>query len=242
MNADSAHWTLLRHGEFGNQNLCKGGNTKMKKKTLTIAIALVLVVALAVGATWAYLTAQSGPVVNTFTVGKILDNASNFTLNEHPLKNANTTDGMYQLDMNATPVQAVTYSAVMPGVNLPKDPTVTIKAGALKADAYLFVVVDNQLADGLTYTLNGAWKAIGSTEDGKTLLTLNAGKLTAVNAADLTWKVLAGDEIVVADAELADNLGTLTFNAYLVQAGGFETAAAAWNAAAPVAGFTAVMP
>lgn len=32
----------------------------MKKKTLTIAIALVLVVALAVGATWAYLTAQSG--------------------------------------------------------------------------------------------------------------------------------------------------------------------------------------
>lgn len=214
----------------------------MKKKTLTIAIALVLVVALAVGATWAYLTATSGPVVNTFTVGKILDNKDNFTLNEHPLKNANTTDGVYQLDMNAAPVQAVTYSAVMPGVNLPKDPTVTIKAGALKADAYLFVVVDNQLADGLTYTLNGAWKAIGSTEDGKTLLTLNAGKLTAVNAADLTWKVLAGDEIVVADAELADNLGTLTFNAYLVQAGGFENAAAAWNAAAPVVGFTAVMP
>lgn len=242
MNADSAHGTLLRHGTFGAWYFCKGGKHEMKKKTLTIAIALVLVVALAVGATWAYLTATSGPVVNTFTVGKILDNADNFTLNEHPLKNANTTDGVYQLDMNATPVQAVTYSAVMPGVDLPKDPTVTIKAGALKADAYLFVVVDNQLADGLTYTLNGAWKAIGSTEDGKTLLTLNAGKLTAVNAADLTWKVLAGDEIVVADAELADNLGTLTFNAYLVQAGGFETAAAAWNAAAPVAGFTAVMP
>lgn len=211
----------------------------MKKKTLTIAIALVLVVALAVGATWAYLTAQSGPVVNTFTVGKILDNASNFTLNEHPLKNPNTTDGVYQLDMNATPVQAVTYSAVMPGVNLPKDPTVTIKAGALKADAYLFVVVDNQLATGLSYMLDGAWKAIGSTEDGKTLLTLNAGKLTAVNAADLTWKVLAGDEIVVADAELADNLGTLTFNAYLVQAGGFDTAVAAWNTANLVPGLTA---
>ena len=115
----------------------------MKKKTLTIAIALVLVVALAVGATWAYLTATSGPVTNTFTVGKILDNDNNLTLNEHPLKNANTTDGVYQLDMNATPVQAVTYSAVMPGVDLPKDPTVTIKANALKGDAYLFVVVDN---------------------------------------------------------------------------------------------------
>lgn len=211
----------------------------MKKKTLTIAIALVLVVALAVGATWAYLTAQSGPVVNTFTVGKILDNASNFTLNEHPLKNADTTDGVYQLDMNATPVQAVTYSAVMPGVDLPKDPTVTIKAGALKADAYLFVVVDNKLATGLSYTLDGAWKTIGSTEDGKTLLTLDTGKLTAGNKADLTWKVLAEDKIVVEDKELADDLGTLTFNAYLVQAGGFETAADAWNTANLVPGLAA---
>ena len=81
MNADSARWTLLRHGEFGNQNLCKGGNTKkMKKKTLTIAIALVLVVALAVGATWAYLTAQSGPVVNTFTAGKLFDQGGGIKL------------------------------------------------------------------------------------------------------------------------------------------------------------------
>lgn len=211
----------------------------MKKKTLTIAIALVLVVALAVGATWAYLTAQTGPVVNTFTVGKILDNDNNLTLNEHPLKNANTTDGVYQLDMNATPVQAVTYSAVMPGVDLPKDPTVTIKAGALKADAYLFVVVDNKLATGLSYTLDGAWKTIGSTEDGKTLLTLDAGKLTAGNTDALTWKVLGGNKIVVANAELADDLGTLTFNAYLVQAGGFETAAAAWNTANLVPGLAA---
>lgn len=144
----------------------------MKKKTLTIAIALVLVVALAVGATWAYLTAQSGPVVNTFTVGKILDNANNFTLNEHPLKNADTTDGVYQLDMDATPVQAVTYSAVMPGVDLPKDPTVTIKAGALKADAYLFVVVENKLADGLSYTLDGAWKRLAARRTAKRCLPL----------------------------------------------------------------------
>lgn len=210
----------------------------MKKKTLTIAIALVLVVALAVGATWAYLTAQSGPVTNTFTVGKILDNADNFALNEHPLKNANTTDGVYQLDMNATPVQAVTYSAVMPGVDLPKDPTVTIKANALKGDAYLFVVVDNQLASELTFDVNSAWTKIGE-DSTKALYTIAAGKLTAGNADALTWKVLGGDKITVANAELADNLGTLTFNAYLVQAGGFETAAAAWNTANLVPGLTA---
>ena len=212
--------------------------TERKKKTLTIAIALVLVVALAVGATWAYLTAQSGPVVNTFTVGKILDNASNFTLNEHPLKNADTTDGVYQLDMNATPVQAVTYSAVMPGVDLPKDPTVTIKANALKGDAYLFVVVDNQLASELTFDVNSAWTKIGE-DSTKALYTIAAGKLTAGNTTDLAWHILGNDTVKVADKITSADLGTLTFNAYLVQAGGFENAVAAWNTANLVPGLAA---
>lgn len=206
----------------------------MKKKTLTIAIALVLVVALAVGATYAYLTKTTGPVVNTFTVGKVLDNNGDFTLNEHPIKNPNATNGVYHLDMSATPVTEVTYGAVMPGVDLPKDPTVTIKANALKADAYLFVVVDNQMASELTYNPHNAWKQLGTSADGKkTLLTLdaNGGKLTAGNTGDLTWKVLDNDTVKVADEITSANLGTLTFNAYLVQAGDFASAAAAWNAA-----------
>ncbi len=206
----------------------------MKKKTLTIAIALVLVVALAVGATWAYLTATSGPVVNTFTVGKVLDNKDNFTLNEHPIKNPDATNGVYELDKATTPVTSVTYGAVMPGVDLPKDPAVTIKANALKADAYLFVVVDNQMASELTYKPDSVWKSLGASTDGKkTLLTLdaNGGKLTAGNTADLTWQVLANDTVEVADKITSTDLGTLTFNAYLVQAGDFASAAVAWNTA-----------
>lgn len=136
--------------------------------------------------------------------------------------------------MDADPVTSVTYGAVMPGVNLPKDPTVTIKANALKADAYLFVVVDNQMARELTYNLKNEWKQLGTSADGKkTLLTLdaNGGKLTAGNTTDPTWKVLAGDTVEVADEITSTELGTLTFNAYLVQAGDFVSAAAAWNAA-----------
>lgn len=206
----------------------------MKKKTLTIAIALVLVVALAVGATWAYLTATAGPVENTFVVGKILDNKDNFTLNEHPIKNPGATNGVYHLDMSAAPVTEVTYGAVMPGVDLPKDPTVTIKANALKADAYLFVVVDNQMASELTYNPDSAWKSLGTSADGKkTLLTLdaNGGKLTAGNEGNLTWKVLDKDTVKVANKIDSTELGTLTFNAYLVQAGDFASAAVAWNTA-----------
>lgn len=97
MNADSARWTLLRHGEFGNQNLCKGGNTKkMKKKTLTIAIALVLVVALAVGATWALLTHTTDTVTNTFVVGKLIDGNTTFSLKEHAIDMQDVT-GRYVL-------------------------------------------------------------------------------------------------------------------------------------------------
>ena len=214
----------------------------MKKKTLTIAIALVLVVALAVGATWAYLTQTTGPVVNTFTVGKVLDNAGNFTLNEHPIKNPNATNGVYHLDTGADPVTSVTYGAVMPGVDLPKDPTVTIKANALKADAYLFVVVDNQMASELTYNLKNVWKPLGTSADGKkTLLTLdaNGGKLIAGNTGDLTWEVLDNNIVEVADKITSTNLGTLTFNAYLVQAGDFASAAAALNTANLVPGLEA---
>ena len=71
----------------------------MKKKTLTIAIALVLVVALAVGATWAYLTAQSGPVVNTFTAGGAV-NQSDLELFEHVANQKN--DGTYTLGETTT--------------------------------------------------------------------------------------------------------------------------------------------
>ncbi len=68
----------------------------MKKKTLTIAIALVLVVALAVGATWAYLTAHR-PGCQHLTVGK-LDQDGALTLKEH--KAVAQTSGEYSYKVN----------------------------------------------------------------------------------------------------------------------------------------------
>lgn len=111
----------------------------MKKKTLTIAIALVLVVALAVGATWAYLTAQTKAVTNTFTAGGAVKQ-SDLELFEHVAEKQN--DGSYQLtNAVATPGDNGVYNTytVMPGVNLPKDPTV--KVTAANGPYYLFVEV-----------------------------------------------------------------------------------------------------
>ena len=69
-------------------------------KTFVAMLALVLVIGCAVGGTVAWLTAQTGPVVNTFTYGNI-----NITLSE-------TTGEDYK---------------IIPGVDIEKDPTVTVK-------------------------------------------------------------------------------------------------------------------
>lgn len=240
MNADSARWTLLRHGEFGNQNLCKGGNTKkMKKKTLTIAIALVLVVALAVGATWALLTHTTDTVTNTFVVGKLIDANTTFSLKEHAIDTQDVT-GRYVLktgNADSDYTTGNTYGAVVPGVNIPKDPTVKVEK--LAGDAYLYVVVDNQLGTGLSYTVDGKWTELANNGT-KTLYVYNGGEKLTANSI-VSQGVLANNEIVV-DETVADGSTTLSFNAYLVQAVGTGDAAAAWNAAAPVAGFMAVMP
>lgn len=114
----------------------------MKKKTLTVAIALVLVVALAVGATYAYLTASSGPVKNTFVAGGAVKQGD-LELFEHVAKK--NADGSYTLDP-AKKTDGNAYT-VMPGVDLPKDPTVNVKAAS--GAYYLFVeVTKGEKVDG----------------------------------------------------------------------------------------------
>ena len=153
----------------------------MKKKTLTIAIALVLVVALAVGATYALLTHSTDEVVNTFAVGKIKDDSTVFSLKEHAIA-GQEANGKYILKTGDDASDYTTsnaYNAVVPGVDLPKDPTVKVEK--LAGDAYLYVVVDDQLTGGLTYSVDGKWTEIGS-NGSKKLYAYNGGeKLTAAS-------------------------------------------------------------
>lgn len=99
----------------------------MKKKILALTLVFALALALGIGGTVAWLTAQTDPVVNTFTVGDI-----NITLAE-----------------TGTTNNAKNYTFV-PGDTLAKDPKVTVTAGS--EDCYLFVKVEeaNNTATGLT--------------------------------------------------------------------------------------------
>lgn len=204
-----------------------------------LAIALVLVVALAVGATWALLTHTTDTVTNTFVVGKLIDANTTFSLKEHAIDRQDVT-GKYVLktgDADSDYTTKNTYGAVVPGVNIPKDPTVKVEK--LAGDAYLYVVVDNQLGTGLSYTVDGKWTKLADNGT-KTLYVYNSGEKLTANSI-VSQGVLANNEIAVGET-VADGSTTLAFNAYLVQAVGTGDAAAAWNAAAPVVGFTAVMP
>lgn len=211
----------------------------MKKKTLTIAIALVLVVALAVGATYAYLTATTGPVTNTFTAGKAVAQGD-LKLYEHLAKQ--NTDGTYSLDKTADTVTSNTYT-VMPGVNLPKDPTVEVTAA--NGPYYLFVEVTKGAkvdGDTLKYTVDSSkWFRLTSIKDREvyvyavdgaeaTILNdkLNATPvLEAISATDPNTIQVSTDNAKV--AALTKDNSALMFQAYACQAAGFQSATEAFN-------------
>lgn len=215
----------------------------MKKKTLTIAIALVLVVALAVGATYAYLTAQTGEVKNTFTVGKLFDEGGALTLKEHVVSYDKTT-GKYTED-TATTSSGQSY-IVQPGVNIPKDPTVTLSNLDVNTGAYVFVGVKGAATETFAWSVdNAVWTPV--TKDGTQVMkgeykiyTLQTGVVTATAANNSTsWKVLKagtdGTEITVsnnfalAEGQTADSLN-IDVIAFACQSAGFADAAAAFTA------------
>lgn len=192
---------------------------KSKKKVfVTVLCAAALVVASVLG-TMAYLTSKTDVVTNTFTVGNV-----QITLDE-----AKTNDnGDGTLVEGADRVTGNSYKLI-PGHLYTKDPTVHVAANS--EDSWLFVKVDNQIsgleAEGNT-TIAAQMTAKGWTPV--------AG---AANVYAYKDKVTAGQNIGVFDSfKIADNAAvagntgkTITIQAYAVQADGFETAAAALEAA-----------
>lgn len=173
----------------------------VSNKTVAILLALVLAIGCAVGGTLAWLISQTAPVVNTFTYGDI-----NIGLTE-------TTGSDY---------------TITPGVDIKKDPKVTVKANS--EACWLFVKVEEQgtfVADKVTYEIANGWTA----------LTGHTGvyyrEVDAVTA-DTPFNVLEDDKVTVSDTLTKEDIKgiatnpTLTFTAYAVQKDGIHTAADAW--------------
>lgn len=126
------------------------------KKIMAALLAVILLIGIGVGGTLAWLTATSGTVTNTFTVGDI-----NITLLEYPFKENSTTE----LDENvAKAVNAISTYKVVPGGEQPKKPFVTVEANS--ENCYVYVMVQNNLTIDknivVTYDINTAdWIPVG---------------------------------------------------------------------------------
>ena len=149
----------------------------MKKRTLALILALVLVFGAAVGGTIAYLTDTTGPVTNTFTVGKV-----DITLTE-----------TFNTDTNNDGTNDAWKAQLIPGTTYTKDPVVTVTDDS--EDCWLFVKFEekNDAATYLTYTSN-LNTANGWTQGDGTNIPSNVW-YRAVNKDDGTksFQLLAGD-------------------------------------------------
>lgn len=186
------------------------------KKIVTAGLALVMVAGISVAGTLAYLT-SSDSVQNTFTVGKVA-----ITLDEAPVG----TDGK---EVAGDRVKANTYK-LMPGHDYDKDPTVHVDASS--EAAYLFVKVENGIADiedesntiAAQMTANG-WTAVTGADN------VYAYNEVVNGGADVpvfeTFKI-SGD----VDGDVLETYKTanITVTAYAIQADGFSSADAAWTA------------
>ncbi len=197
--------------------------SKRKKKGVSTKVflsllALVLVVGCAVGGTIAWLTATTEPVVNTFTYGRI-----NIELTE--------TKGTVDAESKSHKF------TIIPGVNISKDPKVTVKADS--EACWLFVKVEEKgtFVNGkVTYSVKtgeGNWTSLPG-ESGvyyREVNAVTADKDFYVLAGDTTYPngvVTVSEELTKAEVNGITTQPTLTFTAYAVQKDGIDTVADAW--------------
>lgn len=200
----------------------------MKKKILVACLCVALAVLTVAGTTLAYLTSKTNEVKNTFTVGKV-----NIELWEHQYVPETNTLNDTKLDGSAG--KTGNDYKIIPGVDLPKDPTVVVKAGS--EDCWLFVKVDAQnwpANQKISYTFNTAgWTKLTGVEGVDNVYYREMADITA----DQTIELLTGNKVTVSEDLTMDEINafteaqktpTLAFTAYAIQKAGFTTAAAAW--------------
>ena len=205
---------------------------KARKALLTLCAALLLVT-MTVGVTVAYLTATTGFVKNTFTVGNVkigLDEAKVDVYGEEAATAGRTTENTYKL---------------IPGHHYTKDPTVYVKGGS--EPCYVFIKVVNSISDiEATYTYKdeegkdvtvpviaeqmekNGWKPLEKNEN-----IYYYEKIVESATTDQPFVVFESFTIK-GDADVSTFNGkTVTIDAYAIQADGFDTPELAWAANTP---------
>lgn len=177
---------------------------ELSGKLVVAMLAVTLLIGCAIGGTVAWLTAKTEAVVNTFTYGDI-----NIEL-------AETTGANYK---------------IIPGVDINKDPKVTVKANS--EACWLFVKVEKAgtFVEGkVTYSIADGWTQGDGTNIPANVYYREVGATTAGTdfAVLKDNKVTVSDTLTKEDIKSITTNPTLTFTAYAVQKDGISTAADAW--------------
>lgn len=188
----------------------------MKKKIVSVCLVVCLLATAIIGTTLAYFTDKTEAVTNTFTSGKV-----DITLDEAPVgQDGKETSGDRTTGNN--------YK-LYPGKEYDKDPTVWVNEGS--EDCYLFVKVANGLsgleAEGDT-TIAAQMAAKGwALVDGETDVYMQANTYKAGGNAVVFENFTIS---TTADADDLKEVSPVVITAYAVQAEGFTSAQAAWDA------------
>lgn len=125
------------------------------------------------------------------------------------------TDGTYSLDTD-TSTDENPYT-LMPGVDVPKDPKITI-TGKTAVPAYLYVEVleSENFPATVTYSMATGWEALDITgpKGGKVYV---YGTVLNGTTPDLTIPILENDTLKVSQNLLRGTTATMTFYGYMAQ-------------------------
>lgn len=206
------------------------------RKYLIVVACIALVAGVAIGGTMAWLSAKTQTVTNTFTVGNI-----DITLEETP----NT-------DTDKDGENDAWTGHIIPGVDLPKDPKVTVKAGS--EACYVFVKVepvDWPNNANIKWTIDSDWKQLCVYENGvvtetpvENIYYIKQSEIPATDE-DVIYDVLLNNKVEVSgeltkhevDQIIADLTGTdgkvgsftLNITAYAIQQEKMDNEYVAWQ-------------
>ena len=179
---------------------------ELSGKLVVAMLAVTLLIGCAIGGTVAWLTATTDSVVNTFTYGDI-----NITLTESK--------------------PADRQAKIIPGVDIEKDPKVTVKANS--EACWLFVKVEESgkfVENKVPYSIATGWTQGDDTNIPENVYYREVGAVTE----NTDFAVLKDNMVTVSDTLTKEDIQnitnpTLTFTAYAVQKDGIDTVEAAWE-------------
>lgn len=158
----------------------------MKKKSVALFLALALVVGAVIGGTLAWLTADTAPVLNTFTTSDI-----DITLAEE----AGGTEHQFKM---------------VPGYTITKDPKVTVERGSEKC--YLFVKLEksSNFDTFLEYEMAEGWTQLKNS-DNSDVAGVYYREVESAND-DQSFYVLKNNQVTVKDTVTKAHMESLNTN------------------------------